>query len=122
MSLLVELVEWDPVLLHNISHRVEYIYIYFACSSHIQYICHSNVYTLHILILSNVYILYIHCIYEVYTRYMLGIYQAVYTMYIYCIEIVYHNLHCIYPVYTVYIQGIFHVYVDFLHIPLIYLV
>jgi hypothetical protein len=38
MSLLVEQVEWDPVLLHNISSQVEHmhmIYIVYPCIYHV---------------------------------------------------------------------------------------
>ena len=64
MWLLVEQVEWDPALLSNTSHRVEYIRLFFY------------VYTMYI---QSIYIVYPKIklyIYQVYTMYSLSIYYV----------------------------------------------
>jgi hypothetical protein len=68
MSLLVEQVEWDPVLHRNISRPVEHMYIIY-----IEYPCKYHVYTWYIQSIFLIYVditvytMYTPCMYMVYT-------------------------------------------------------
>ena len=85
MPLLVEPVEWDPVLLRNISRQVEHMHmicIVFPCIYRVYAWYIQRIFLVYVDI--TVYTMYIPCIYMVYTWYIPSI----------CIH------HCIYHVYT----------------------
>jgi hypothetical protein len=73
MSLLVEQVEWDPVLHRNISRPVEHMYIIY-----IVYLCKYHVYTWNI---QSIFLVYVDI--TVYTMYIHDIYKYIHRI---CIE------------------------------------
>jgi hypothetical protein len=72
MSLLVEQVEWDPVLHRNISRPVEHMYIIY-----IEYPCKYHVYTWYI---QSIFLVYVDI--TVYTMYIPYIYKYIHRIYI----------------------------------------
>jgi hypothetical protein len=90
MSLLVEPVEWEPVLLYNISRQVEH--------KHMIYHVYPCIYM--------VYTWYIHRIFLEYVDVTVYTMYHVYTWYIHSIFFEYVDV----TVYTMYIHGIYMVY------------
>ncbi len=121
--------EWDPALLRNTSHRMEYILgriLYYAYTMYIPkiYIVYPKgvlyIYTKYILGIYKGYIIYILGIYNVYTKDN----HVVYTMNILGIYLVYQIPTGICMVYTWYVHGIMGLFRTFFYndIPLIHYV